>query len=294
MHTNEYTLEQVDLSLQWIGPHEAKDLLQANNCNRSVRKNAVEQYAAEMQQGEWHLGCDAIGFDETGTLINGQHRLYAVIQSEKAFPFLVARGLPKKSRDSLDVGKKRQLHERITIAGYAISAKEASICNHLITPWDYETRIAVTTKDMRERIVRIHQRFKPSIELVMKHKMSKHYITELAAGVFIAEYLSRIPDALLSSYDHDGDPLQDFLHLVTQGTRKDGTLLPQDGALKVYRESKINAIAKNKRVTNMDYYQLVVSAAYKYVEGIPAKGMKAFKSNPFTDTDSTIQQILAS
>ena len=294
MDTGTHNLDQVEVCLQWIGPHEAKDLLQANNCNRSVRKNAVEQYAAEMQQGEWHLGCDAIGFDETGTLINGQHRLYAVIQSEKAFPFLVARNLPRKSRDSLDVGKKRQLHERITIAGYAISAKEASICNQLITPWDYETRIAVNTKDMRERIVRIHQRFKPSIELVMKHKMSKHYITELAAGVFIAEYFSRIPDALISSYDHDGDPLQDFLHLVTQGTRKDGTLLPQDGALKVYRESKINAIAKNKRVTNMDYYQLVVSAAYKYVEGIPAKGMKAFKSNPFIETDSTIQQILAS
>jgi hypothetical protein len=41
-----------------------------------------------MQQGEWYLGCDAIGFDETGTLINGQHRLYAVIQSEQAFPLL--------------------------------------------------------------------------------------------------------------------------------------------------------------------------------------------------------------
>ena len=294
MDTGTHNLDQVEVCLQWIGPHEAKDLLQANNCNRSVRKNAVEQYAAEMQQGEWHLGCDAIGFDETGTLINGQHRLHAIIQSEKAFPFLIARNLPRKSRDSLDVGKKRQLHERITIAGYAISAKEASICNQLITPWDYETRIAVNTKQMRERIVRIHQRFKPSIELVMKHKMSKHYITELAAGVFIAEYFSRIPDTLVSSYDHDGDPLQDFLHLVTQGTRKDGTLLPQDGALKVYRESKINAIAKNKRVTNMDYYQLVVSAAYKYVEGIPAKGMKAFKSNPFIETDNTIQQILAS
>ena len=294
MDTGMHNLDQVEVCLQWIGPNEAKDLLQANNCNRSVRKNAVEQYAAEMQQGEWHLGCDAIGFDETGTLINGQHRLHAIIQSEKAFPFLIARNLPRKSRDSLDVGKKRQLHERITIAGYAISAKEASICNQLITPWDYETRIAVNTKQMRERIVRIHQRFKPSIELVMKHKMSKHYITELAAGVFIAEYFSRIPDTLVSSYDHDGDPLQDFLHLVTQGTRKDGTLLPQDGALKVYRESKINAIAKNKRVTNMDYYQLVVSAAYKYVEGIPAKGMKAFKSNPFIETDNTIQQILAS
>jgi hypothetical protein len=79
-----------------------------------------------------------------------------------------------------------------------------------------------------------------------------------------------------------------------QGTRKDGTLQPQDGALKLYRENKINAVAKNKRVTNMDYYQLVVSAAYKYVEGIPAKGMKAFKCNPFTDTDSTIKEILAS
>ena len=293
MHTDQHSLEQVDLSLQWIGPQEAQDLLQANNCNRSVRKNAVEQYAAEMEHGQWHLGCDAIGFDETGTLINGQHRLYAIIKSEKTFPFVVARGLPKKSRDSLDVGKKRQLHERITIAGYPISAKEASICNQLITPWEFETRIAANSKEMREKIVRIHQRFRPSIELVMKHKLSKNYITELAAGVYIAEYFSRTPEPMLSSFEETDDPLQNYLHLVTQGVRKDGTLLPQDGALKVYRESKLNAAAKNKRVTNMDYYQLVVSAAYKYVEGIPAKSAKSFKCNPFTDIDNTIQQILA-
>ena len=294
MEPDQNLLRQVQLSVEHIGPTEAKDLLLANRCNRSVRKNAVEQYAAEMKEDQWHLGCDAIGFDETGALINGQHRLFAILQSEKVLPFLIARGLPKKSRDSLDVGKKRQLHERITIAGYPISAKEASICNQLITPWDYETRIAITTKDMRERVVRVHQRFKSSIELVMKHKTSTHYITELAAAVFVAE-VNQTADWVLGGADKtNSDPLIDFLHLVAQGTRPDGTLLPQDGALKVYRENKINAKAKNKRVTNMDWYKLVISGAYKFIEGIPAKGIKAYSTNPFTEMDQVINDILAS
>jgi len=297
MPLSSFNADQIDCGLMWIGPQEAKDLLQSNNCNRSIRKNAVEQYAAEMLQDDWQLGCDAIGIDETGTLINGQHRLYAIIKSKKVLPFLIARGLPKASRDALDVGKKRQLHERITIAGYPISAQEASICNQLATPWDYESRLAITTKEMRERIVRIHQRFKGSIDRVMSLKKTGHYMTELTAAVFLDQYLSCQPK--LSSTGekedrYDGDPVKDFLSLVAHGHRANGYMMPEDGALKVYRETKINARAKNKRVTGMDYYRLVVSGAYKFAEGIPSKGYKPFGTNPFNDMNDAVRQILAS
>ena len=256
----------------------------------------MEQYLSEMLQGDWHLGCDAIGFDLNGTLINGQHRLYAATRSGKTIPFLVARGLPPESKNSLDIGKKRLLHERITIAGYSMLRKEASICNQLMTPWAANVRVNVKTTQERNQLIEIHKLLKDSISEVMEQCKKGIYITELTAAVFVAEHAKRFPSInkkhLDSNFPDQGTMLEDFISLCKNGHRANGKLLPIDIGLKSYREEKLNAVAKSRRVTSMEYYRKVVSTAYKYVESIPAKQAAAFKnSNPFLDIAEEVQDI---
>lgn len=289
---------QVYCNLEWINPDVATYYLQQNNCNRAIRQNSVDQYLSEMLQDDWHLGCDAIGFDLHGTLINGQHRLHAVALSGKEVPFLVARGLPPESRNSLDIGKKRMLHERITIAGYSMLRKEASICNQLMTPWGANARLQIKTTKQREQLVEIHKHLRNSIQEVIENCKKGTYITELTAGVFVAEHVRRFPSTnkmhLDSNFPDKGTMLEDFISLCKDGHRVNGRLLPVDIGLKSYREEKLNAVAKSRRVTNMDYYRRVVSTTYKYVEGIPAKQASSFKiSNPFTEIDNEVQNICA-
>lgn len=287
---------QVYCDLEWIDPELAQKYLQSNNCNRAIRPTSVEQYVSEMSQNDWHLGCDAIGFDLHGTLINGQHRLYAVAGSGKTIPFLVARGLPPESKNSLDIGKKRLLHERITIAGYSMLRKEASICNQLMTPWSANVRVNVKTTQERNQLIEIHKLLKDPINEVMEQCKKGIYITELTAAVFVAEHARRFPSIskkhLDSNFPDQGTMLEDFISLCKNGHRANGKLLPIDIGLKSYREEKLNAVAKSRRVTNMEYYRKVVSTAYKYVEGIPAKQATSFKnSNPFLDIANEVQDI---
>ncbi len=75
----------MELKEMIITPEIAQDMLQYNNCNRSLSRNTIAKYARMMKQGEWYLSHQAIAFgeDENGKqiLVDGQHRLAAVVQS---------------------------------------------------------------------------------------------------------------------------------------------------------------------------------------------------------------------
>lgn len=59
--------------------------------NRNVSKLYVEKYAREMSAGNWDMNGKGIVFDEAGHLIDGQHRLHAVIMANCPVMMLVIR-----------------------------------------------------------------------------------------------------------------------------------------------------------------------------------------------------------
>ncbi len=64
-----------------ISPKIAQGFLDANTDNRKVSHLHVSQLAAEMTKGRWIENGVSIIFDETQQrLIDGQHRLYAIIK----------------------------------------------------------------------------------------------------------------------------------------------------------------------------------------------------------------------
>ena len=93
----------------------AEDYLKSNTGNRRISMFNVHKYAADMVAGRWLLSTDVIGFDTTGRLIQGQHRLMAVIEAHNekpdiSVPMLVAWGFPPDSYDVLDQGSLRGVH----------------------------------------------------------------------------------------------------------------------------------------------------------------------------------------
>lgn len=66
-----------------ITPTYAKSLLQNNDNNRNINGNKVSQYAEDMRNGKWQLNGEDIEISETGRVLNGQHRLMAIIRYGK-------------------------------------------------------------------------------------------------------------------------------------------------------------------------------------------------------------------
>ncbi len=73
-----------------ITPEVATEMLQHNNNNRSVKVKTVAAYARDMENGLWRKNDpNALIFSDTGELVDGQHRLKAVLKSGATIPMNV-------------------------------------------------------------------------------------------------------------------------------------------------------------------------------------------------------------
>lgn len=103
---------------QTITPAMAKDWLENHNpYNRNLSKGVVTSYAATMKRGEWLLNGSSIDFDWDGNIINGQHRLAAVVQSGVPIECFVVTGLDPKAYTSYDCGRARTVGQLIGMQG---------------------------------------------------------------------------------------------------------------------------------------------------------------------------------
>ena len=99
------------LSAQYerITPEIAAEMLAKNKRNyRKLSKTKVEVLARELRANEWLSTTQGVGFDTDDKLIDGQHRLSAIVATNITVPsMLVCYGLTPKAKYKIDVGNKR-------------------------------------------------------------------------------------------------------------------------------------------------------------------------------------------
>lgn len=115
-----------------ITPAKAKELLEANKGNRPVRLSVVAQYRADMKAGRWHMNGETIKIDKEGTILDGQHRLLACVQSDVSFVSYIVRGLEPEVYLTIDIGSKRTCSDALAREGVKHSAATASAVRWLI------------------------------------------------------------------------------------------------------------------------------------------------------------------
>ena len=99
----------MDAKVETITPEIAKTMLGENVNNRRISRDNVNLFAREIRNGEWRFNGEAIKFGKDGRLLDGQHRLLAVIAADKPLTTLVIRGLEDETQQTMDSGKTRTL-----------------------------------------------------------------------------------------------------------------------------------------------------------------------------------------
>ena len=94
-------------SIVEITPDIARGWLERNVGNRPLRPAGVKKYERAMRSGNWKMTGEPIKFSRTGKLIDGQHRLQAVVNSGTPITAMVIQGLNDDVFDSLDAGMLR-------------------------------------------------------------------------------------------------------------------------------------------------------------------------------------------
>ncbi len=92
-----------------VTPAMATRWLEKNGANRKIRTKRVRQYMDDMMAGRWVLTPQPIAFNCDGTLIDGQHRLKAIIEAGKPQRFLVVHNVPREAGAVIDQGLTRSV-----------------------------------------------------------------------------------------------------------------------------------------------------------------------------------------
>ena len=118
-----------------VGPSEAASWLSNGRRNRHISEFVVARYTREMEAGLWQENGDSIRFDVDGKLIDGQHRLKAIIRTGISMECVVVEDLPRSAFETLDRGKRRSTGDSLSYLGES-NANCLAGALHLI--WKYE------------------------------------------------------------------------------------------------------------------------------------------------------------
>lgn len=118
-----------------ITPEKAAEYLRGNAARRSVSQSVVSGYARDMAAGHWLPTHQGIAFDEQDVLIDGQHRMTAVVRSGKTIRFWVTRGVGRENFGVLDTGRVRTLANLFEIEGQGKDATQLAAVGRRVTLW---------------------------------------------------------------------------------------------------------------------------------------------------------------
>lgn len=117
-----------------VTPELAAEWLANNPSNRNIRAKVVDMYARDMSSGNWYVTGESIKIAKSGALLDGQHRLTAVVKSGATVSMYVTSGLDESVQGVMDTGIRRQtgdnLHMRGELNAATLAATVRLAINH--------------------------------------------------------------------------------------------------------------------------------------------------------------------
>jgi hypothetical protein len=150
-----------------VGPEQAKRWLSedVNENNRNISKHTVTGYASEMKAGRWLLGSPVM-FSPKGKLIDGQHRLSAVIEYGKGVRFAVLENVDDAVRAVIDQGRARSVPDMLRMLYGVNRATMITGVIRILDDFVYGQKFKLSVGHALEMIERFDEAFKWAADVV--------------------------------------------------------------------------------------------------------------------------------
>jgi hypothetical protein len=148
--------------IMMVTPEMARSWLSNQVRNRKLIMSHVKYLANEIRQGRWRLSPQGIAFGDNGQLLDGQHRLRAIIEAGIAVKMLVVFDSPLGNFPILDRGVSRNM-EAIT----GIPKYYAEIYGFLLSVINPKQKVSP------DDIVKLHDYLEPYVNTLYKHCPNK-------------------------------------------------------------------------------------------------------------------------
>lgn len=116
-----------EMALEWV--------TEKNHNNRPILPARLRRYSKAMREGRHQRGVVVISFDTNGNLLNGQHTLQAMVETDTTLKLFVRHDVPPEAFVHMDTGAVRGGKDVLGIAGYSNSknlAPAARYASHIL------------------------------------------------------------------------------------------------------------------------------------------------------------------
>ncbi|MCX4677649.1 hypothetical protein OG413_20470 [Streptomyces sp. NBC_01433] len=212
------TLKQLDALLSNGGapsariiilrPVMAARLLRRNTHNRNLRAAAIDAYVRDIQADCWPLNGEAIKLDVNGNVLDGQHRLHAVVKADMAVTTFIVGGLPAETQATMDSGLKRTTSDALSLADESNATTVASVLRR-VWAWEqgdrkFTRRVKSTTAECTA-LLHKHPEIRRSAEVANRTRVAFPHIPQSALGTAHHLFNAISPDECAWFFQRIGD-----------------------------------------------------------------------------------------
>lgn len=129
---------EVSIELELITPAQAAEWLETSNThNRRIRPNQTKNLSWDMEEGNWYFTGDTIKFSPDGVLLDGQHRLKAIVESGSMEWLIVVRGIDPRAQAAIDTQSRRMAYDALKLRGVEGDMKNAAAVARGVFMYDH-------------------------------------------------------------------------------------------------------------------------------------------------------------
>lgn len=226
----------IHAAVETVTPDMASRLLGTITTQRRMRRRVVERYAREMISGNWHLNGEPIIVGKDGRLLNGQHRLNAIIMSKKSVAMMVVKGVEPEAMASIDTGSSRSYGDVVMLRGGSSQGPQMASIARLW--WLYEnsqamnSRIGLSHQEL-DAIIAQHPTIESAALRAHRSPFKRHFPVSVCGFVF--SYLTEkqdpeIAELFISTIEKganldEDDPIFALRRRLIESERRDATLI---------------------------------------------------------------------
>lgn len=224
--------------IEIVTPEQARELLLASEGvpNRRLNKTRVLRFAHAIDKGQWQVTHQGLALDTEGKIVDGQHRLSAIVEANKPVEMVVFRDVDRGTFKVVDTGAARSATDAMVFAGLTNGTAITAMARFMLSydqikgtkaPLNVASRL-LTTVDVMDYVQ--SDRGKEALDLLTRASVVSNHLgrfgvrTWLTVG-FVAIHESGASRAIL----------HEFIDRVD-----DGALLPVNSPILWFRHWIIN------------------------------------------------------
>lgn len=176
----------VDSVTERVTPAIAKDWLENKNYgdNRPISKSRCEFYARQMETGRWKRNAEPIIFDVEDKLLNGQHRLTAIVMSGKAQDMVVLRGVATDTFTTMDQGYTRSGGQILRMKGLRHASTRAAICRAMYV-WEVNdgSLTGISRKVSPDELLLVQECYPDEVDAAVEYTEPVRKVIPMSCGM---------------------------------------------------------------------------------------------------------------